>query len=95
MQEQEITYPEIMPIISGFARIIKYTIINNSKNILDITEGQFEKGEKSGYCRKISAVDGTCEVGFYYKDEPKGKWCMYNLEGYYAEEEGLYDGTTC
>jgi len=55
-----------MPMLNGFARVIKY-IINDKDhcNVLEITEGSFEKGMKQGYCRIISAVTGKCEVGFF------------------------------
>ena len=60
--------------------------------IKSIEEGCFENGKKHGYCRIISAKDGSCEVGFFVNDEPKGKYAMYNLDGTYAKEEGLYEG---
>jgi len=59
--------------------------------IVEVTEGQFEEGKKQGYCRVISA-DGSCEVGFFDEDLPKGKFAKYNLDGTYAMEEGLYEG---
>jgi hypothetical protein len=33
--------------------------------IVKVEEGQFIKGLKNGYCRTISADDGSCEVGFF------------------------------
>lgn len=60
--------------------------------IKEIEEGCYENGAKHGYCRIISARDGSCEVGFFVNDEPKGKYAMYNLDGTYAKEEGLYEG---
>lgn len=59
--------------------------------IVEVSEGFFKDGKKNGYCRVISA-DGSCEVGFYEDDEPKGKFCKYNPDGSYALEEGLYEG---
>lgn len=85
-----------MPMINGFVRIVKYYIDNlNQNNLLEITEGRFEKGMKSGYCRVISATSGSCEVGFYYRDDPKGKYCVYKADGTYLQEEGLYDKNCC
>ena len=42
--------------------------------IVEVSEGQFKDGKKQGYCRVISA-DGSCEVGFFDDDLPKGKFC--------------------
>ena len=59
-------------------------------------EGSFQQGKKHGYCRILSARDGSCELGFFIKDVPKGKYCKYNLDGSYDKEEGLYDNEqTC
>ena len=60
--------------------------------IKEIEEGSYENGKKHGYCRVISAIDGSCEVGFFVNDEPKGKYAVYNLDGTFAKEEGLYEG---
>lgn len=49
----------------------------------DITEGQFKNGMKDGYCRVMHAKDGACEVGFFQKDAPMGKYCMYKADGTY------------
>ena len=65
-EEDEILYSQIMPMLSGFARIIKYLINDKGNlNVLEITEGRFKNGMKSGYCRIISAITGNCEVGFF------------------------------
>mmetsp|Transcript_15780 Transcript_15780/g.24294 ORF Transcript_15780/g.24294 Transcript_15780/m.24294 type:complete len:115 (-) Transcript_15780:4-348(-) len=63
--------------------------------ILEIEEGQVLNGEKHGYNRIISALDGSCEAGFFYEDIAKGKHCKYNLDGTFEEPEGLYDGERC
>lgn len=59
--------------------------------IVEVSEGHFTNGKKDGYCRVISG-DGSAEVGFFEDDEPKGKYCKYNLDGTYMQEEGLYEG---
>jgi len=61
--------------------------------IREIEEGSYENGKKHGYTRILSAIDGKCEVGFFVNDEPKGKYAMYNLDGTYEKEEGLYEGS--
>lgn len=60
--------------------------------ILEVSEGRVIDGKKEGYNRVLSAEDGTCEVGFFNEDEPKGKYAKYNLDGTYASQEGLYEG---
>ena len=69
-------------------------LIRTSPENLEITEvheGRYENGLKHGYNRIISARDGSCEVGFFISDVPKGKYCKYNLDGTYDKEEGLYE----
>jgi hypothetical protein len=61
--------------------------------IREIEEGSYENGKKHGYTRILSAIDGKCEVGFFVNDEPKGKYAVYNLDGTYEKEEGLYEGS--
>lgn len=60
--------------------------------IAEVIEGQFKDGLKDGYCRVMSARDGSCQVGFFQKNVPMGKYCMYNLDGTYLLPEGLYEG---
>jgi len=52
-----------------------------SLQILSIEEGEFVAGRKNGYARVISAVDGSCEVGFWRDDIPWGKYCKYHISG--------------
>ena len=40
----------------------------------------------------MQASDGSCEVGFFQKNVPMGKYCMYNADGTYRLHEGLYEG---
>lgn len=63
--------------------------------IIQIEEGQMQKGMKHGYNRILSAEDGSCSVGFFYEDIIKGKHCKYNLDGTFDQPEGLYDGGKC
>lgn len=70
-------------------------VINmNAKNleIKTVEEGCFKDGMKDGYCRLIDANTGNCEVGFFQKNVPMGKYCMYKLDGTYVLPEGLYEG---
>ena len=60
-------------------------------HILEVTEGSLFYGEKSGYNRILNCVKGTCELGFFHEDEPRGKYCVYNLDGTFEKEEGLYE----
>lgn len=73
---------------SGFGLINEKS---ENLEIVEVSEGYFKDGKKNGYCRVISA-DGSCEVGFFEDDEPKGKYCKYALDGTYQSEEGLYEG---
>ena len=40
----------------------------------------------------MHAKDGSCEVGFFVKNTPMGKYCMYKADGTYILPEGLYEG---
>lgn len=60
--------------------------------IESVQEGSFKEGLKDGYCRVMQATDGSCEVGFFQKDVPMGKYCMYKQDGTYLLPEGLYEG---
>ena len=66
----------------------------NSENleIETVEEGSFKNGLKDGYCRVMQARDGSCEVGFFQKNIPMGKYCMYKSDGTYLLPEGLYEG---
>ena len=49
--------------------------------LIEIAEGQFKKAKKDGYCRVISAKDGSCEVGFFKDDKPHGKYVKFAHDG--------------
>jgi hypothetical protein len=40
----------------------------------------------------LSALDGSCEVGFFKNDVPWGKYLKFRLDGTYELAEGLYEG---
>jgi hypothetical protein len=76
--------------ITGIARIIKYyrTYGNDAENIVlvEILEGQVEKGEAKGFVRKIKSARGTSFLGDLDGDKPLGK-------GIYVEDyEVMYQG---
>ena len=60
--------------------------------MVNIEEGQFESGMKNGYCRVIHAKDGSCEVGFFTKNIPDGKYCHFKDDITYLSKEGYYNG---
>lgn len=102
VQPSQTHFDEIKDSLTGFARIIKYTNTrydpmsdSESCEILGVEEGQFAHGKKNGYCRVISALDGSAECGWFIEDEVKGKFCKYNREGTYDFPEGFYEGENC
>ena len=67
-----------------------------ANNELDsVVEGQFKEGQKHGYARGISAIDGSCAAGYHTDGSPDGKWVFYKPNGDFAKPEGLYEGSTC
>ena len=81
--------------ITGFARIIRYTIDDDKNHLSSIEEGQYVKGLKQGYCRVIHASIGACEIGYFHEDQARGKYCAYALDGTFIKQEGLYKGEAC
>ncbi len=72
--------------MTGYARLIKYKSSNSNNDsahneIESMEEGHFVKGLKDGYCRSISAIDGSCAVGYHKEGLPNGKWCYYKYNG--------------
>lgn len=95
-------YDEIKESLMGYARIIKYTnkigdpnMDSQSCEIVSVEEGFYSQGMKNGYCRIISAIDGSCECGWFVNDQVKGKYCKYNSQGSYDFPEGFYEGENC
>jgi len=108
-QTNYLKFNDIKDSLNGYARIISYKV-NQSKeesqyNSLTpeakyceleyVSEGHFRNGLKNGYCRSISANDGSCAVGFHLDGIPQGKWSSYKPNGQLSRPEGLYEGTTC
>mmetsp|Transcript_6802 Transcript_6802/g.11453 ORF Transcript_6802/g.11453 Transcript_6802/m.11453 type:complete len:162 (-) Transcript_6802:112-597(-) len=92
---------DIKSCLNGFARIVYYKATNGTpeeslqNELISVEEGQFSEGLKSGYCRLISAIDGSCAAGFHIKGIPNGKWTMYKSNGEFALPQGLYEGSNC
>lgn len=53
------------------------------------------KGLKEGYCRGLSAVDGSCAAGYHKNGIPNGKFCQYKADGDFAIPQGIYEGNQC
>ena len=99
---RQVHIDEIKDSLTGYARMIKYSNSRSdpmsdseSCEILGVEEGQYTHGMKNGYCRVISAYDGSAECGWFVNDEVKGKYCKYNREGTYDFPEGFYEGENC
>ena len=95
-----VKFDDIKESLTGFARMVSYKNHSDGPNSLyyeldSVVEGQFKEGKRHGFCRGITAIDGSCAVGFHEDGAPKGKWCSYRPNGDFAKPEGLYDGTTC
>ena len=93
-------FDDIKESINGFARIISYKAFNGNpeaenNELESVVEGQFKGGLKEGYCRGISAINGSCSAGFHKAGVPSGKWTAYKSTGEFSHPEGFYDGTTC
>lgn len=67
-------YEDIQDSLTGWARVVSYRHrapgpLDASHFELDsVTEGSFTQGKKDGYCRTISAIDGTCSAGHHVDD---------------------------
>ena len=93
----KLTFDEIKDSVTGFARIVYYkstgtTITAENCEIEQIVEGEFANGKMEGYARGISAINGSCAVGFHSNGIPNGKWCLYHKDGHFTEREGIYEG---
>jgi len=93
-------FDDIKDSLTGYARFVSYQ--TNTKNPdpayneLDcMYEGHFTKGLMDGYCRGISAIDGSCAAGFHKEGLVNGKWTSYKRDGSFSKDEGLYEGMTC
>lgn len=93
-------FDEIKESINGYARIVSYKAINGNpepenNELESVVEGQFKAGLKEGFNKGISAINGSCSVGFHKEGIPHGKWTAYKFNGEFSHSEGLYEGTTC
>ena len=99
-KEEFVKFDDIKDSLTGYGRMISYKSNNSNpdpafNNIDSVVEGQFQKGLKHGYCRGISAIDGSCAAGFHKEGIPNGKWTFYKPDGHFGKPEGLYEGSTC
>lgn len=95
-----IQFEDIKESINGYARIISYKAINGNpesenNELESVFEGKFKNGLKDGYCRGISAINGSASAGFHKEGIPHGKWTAYKYNGEFSHPEGFYEGTTC
>ena len=67
---------------------MKDGIVQKNLEVLSLEEGCFKNGKKNGYCRKIDAVTGVIDVGFYKNDKPNGKFMRFKNNQ--VMEEGIY-----
>lgn len=95
-----LTFDEIKESLNGFARIVYYKSTTTDPSPLynqieSMTEGEIKNGLMNGYCRSISAIDGSCAVGFHKDGIPNGKWTCYKANGEFSLPQGLYEGSSC
>jgi hypothetical protein len=87
---------EIRHLLNGIGRIFEYEKhVDNSCEILAISEGVIKSGAIHGYGRVIDH-SGECKVGFWKLDQsvsrPCGKFSHYKKDGSLKQPEGLYMG---
>lgn len=64
--------------------VIDFDPTHNKTNqnwILSIKEGRFHKGKAEGYQRQLMGFNGHCKLGFFFEDEPYGKFVEYDISG--------------
>ena len=97
--EEDLMFDDIKESLNGWARIISYKAIDGDADkkceLESVVEGKFKNGLKEGYCRGISAINGSSCAGFNKQGIPHGKWSAYKPSGEFSHPEGLYEGTTC
>ena len=47
--------------------------------ILGIMEGDFKRGQPHGFCRRVDAFNGLCQMGYFKEGRAWGKYCEYGL----------------
>ena len=102
-----LSYNEIAPSLTGYARIIEFRCFQNGNDgkadpthgnchkhnwILSMTEGYISKGRPEGYCRVVNAYNGQTKLGYYREGKPYGKWVCYDLHGQEWCPKGIYLG---
>lgn len=90
-------FETIKRFVTGYARIIYYKSVSgipspDNSEIEMVVEGEFREGLMDGYCRGISAINGSCSVGYHLAGLPQGKFCSYKLDGTFMQQEGIYEG---
>lgn len=101
LKNPEVTlhFDDIKESLNGWARIISYKTIHGDSTenceLESVVEGKFKNGLKEGYCKGISAINGSACAGFHKQGIPMGKWSSYKPSGEFSVPEGLYEGTTC
>lgn len=86
---QFLRFEDIKDSCTGYGRMVFYKSNNSNPdpqyNELEmVEEGHFVRGLKDGYCRSISAVNGTCAAGFHRNGVPSGKWVSYKSNGEFS-----------
>ena len=82
-------FDDIRDSLTGYGRMVYYKSNHSNPdpvyNELErMEEGHFYRGLKDGYCRSLSAVNGTAAAGFHVNGNPSGKWCAYRANGEFS-----------
>lgn len=103
-----VLFEDIKDCLTGYARFIEFRCFQQGldgfsdpsmdgafqKNwILSMTEGEYYKGNVSGFSRTINAFNGYCKLGYYQEGKPYGKWCEFKSNGTFWQPEGIWDGS--
>jgi len=92
-KHQFLLFDDIKDALTGFGRFIEYRCMSKNRHdqpdptcdnrkgnwVLKIKEGQFYKGMADGYQRQLVGMNGHCKVGYFYEDEPYGKFVEYDI----------------
>lgn len=66
---------------------------NKENWILALYEGDFKNGLPNGFCRRIDALNGNCQMGYFKEAKAFGKYAEINiLDGLETAPPGLYYG---
>ena len=97
-------YDTIRDCLTGYGRMIFYraidkdalgrpdpTVVSTRKNwIMFIKEGEFYKGMAEGFQRQLYGYNGFCKLGYFYENEPYGKFVEYDIDGNEVQKMGVY-----